>query len=92
MDTYEQVGDVRGHGLMMGIEIVKDKESKEPDLELVAEIWERTKDYGLLIGKGGAYGNTFRVQPPMCISHDDIDFTLDVIDRSIKESLQKLNR
>lgn len=58
---YEQVGDVRGRGIMIGIEIVKDKESKIPDLALFEEIFERTKNYGLLFGKGGRFGNVFRI-------------------------------
>jgi len=87
-DKYEIVGDIRGHGLMMGMELVKDKESKDPvDAKLFANIWERAKDYGLLVGKGGGYGNVFRIQPPMCITHQDIDFAIDVMDRSIRESL-----
>lgn len=85
---YEQVGDVRGEGLMMGMEIVKDKESKEPAPELFAEMFEKTKDHGLLLGKGGRFGTTFRIQPPMCITEKDVEFSLDVFERSIKETLE----
>jgi alanine-glyoxylate transaminase / (R)-3-amino-2-methylpropionate-pyruvate transaminase len=53
---------------MMGIELVKDKESKEPYPELFADVWEKTKDYGLLMGKGGRFGTVFRIQPPMCMT------------------------
>jgi len=84
---YECVGDVRGHGLMMGLEIVKDKESKIPDNELFNNIFEKTKDHGLLLGKGGRFGNVFRIQPPMCITEQDVEFSVDVMERSIKESL-----
>ena len=84
---YEQVGDVRGTGLMLGLEIVKDKESKTPDPDLFNDIFEKTKDYGLLLGKGGRFGNTFRIQPPMCITEGDVEFSLDVFERSIRESL-----
>lgn len=72
---------------MLGLEIVKDKESKEPDNELFNDMFERTKDHGLLLGKGGRYGNTFRIQPPMCITEEDVAFSVDVIERSLKESL-----
>ena len=58
---YENVGDVRGRGIMMGVEIVKDKESKIPDNELFEEIFERAKNYGLLFGKAGRFGNVFRI-------------------------------
>lgn len=72
---------------MMGLEIVKDKESKIPDMELFTEMFERTKDHGLLLGKGGRFGNTFRIQPPMCITEQDVEFSVDVIERSLKETL-----
>lgn len=72
---------------MMGLEIVKDKETKEPDNELFNDMFERTKDYGLLLGKGGRFGNTFRIQPPMCITEQDVEFSIDVIERSLKDSL-----
>lgn len=85
---YECIGDVRGSGLMIGMEIVKDKESKLPDNEIFNDIFEKTKDYGLLMGKGGRFGNTFRIQPPMCITEKDVEFSLDVFERSIKESMK----
>ena len=58
---YDQIGDVRGHGLMIGIELVKDKESKEPNPEFFTKVYEKTKDYGILVGKGGRFGTTFRI-------------------------------
>jgi len=85
---YEQVGDVRGLGLMIGMEMVKNKETKEPAPELFANMFEKTKDYGLLMGKGGRFGTTFRIQPPMCITEQDVEFSLDVLERSLKESLE----
>jgi len=73
---------------MMGIELVKDKESKEPAPELFADVWEKTKDYGLLTGKGGRFGTVFRIQPPMCMTQADVDFAIEVLDRSIGECLE----
>jgi alanine-glyoxylate transaminase/(R)-3-amino-2-methylpropionate-pyruvate transaminase len=86
-EKYEEVGDIRGHGLMMGIELVKDKESKEPNPELFADVWEMTKNNGLLMGKGGRTGNVFRIQPPMCITQPDIDFAIDVMDDALRKCL-----
>lgn len=84
---YNQIGDVRGQGLMVGVELVRDQESKQPvDPEFFADVFERTKDYGILLGKGGRYGNTLRIQPPMCLTEDDINFALDVLDISFKEA------
>ena len=79
---YDQIGDIRGQGLMIGAEIVTDKESKTPNAELLNKVYEKTKDYGILLGKGGRHGNVFRVQPPMCLNAEDVWFALDVIDRS----------
>jgi len=45
---------------MVGIEVVKDKASKAPDAEMLARVYEKTKDYGILMGKGGRFGNVFR--------------------------------
>ena len=71
---------------MIGIEIVSDKESKNPDPVFFANVYEKTKNYGLLLGKGGRFGNVFRMQPPMCINEGDVAFALDVIERSLKEA------
>ena len=49
-------------------------------------MFEKTKDYGLLLGRGGRHGNVFRIQPPMCITEADVEFSLDVMERAIKES------
>ena len=72
---------------MMGLEIVKNKETKEPDNQLFNDMYERTKEHGLLMGKGGRFANTLRIQPPMCITEQDVDFAIDVIERSLVESL-----
>lgn len=62
------------------MELVKDRATKEPAREECAEVFERCKDLGLLIGKGGLFGNTLRIKPPMCIHQADADFMLQVLD------------
>ena len=69
----ERVGDVRGMGLMIGVELVKDQKSKEIAPELTVRIVESMKDQGVLVGKGGLEGNTLRIQPPMCWTMRDAD-------------------
>ncbi len=77
---YEAIGDVRGSGLMIGVELVKNRETKEPYQELTAQIHELSKDLGLIIGKGGFYRNVLRIKPPLCITKADADFIIQVLD------------
>jgi 4-aminobutyrate aminotransferase-like enzyme len=72
------IGDVRGMGLMQAMELVKDRRTKEPDPQAANRFMEETKKRGLLIGKGGLYGNVLRVAPPMIASRGDIDDALGV--------------
>ena len=77
---YPIIGDVRGKGLMLGIELVKDRATKEPAKAECAQIIETCRELGLLLGKGGLQGNTIRFAPPMCITAADADFMLAVFD------------
>ena len=80
---HSLIGEVRGLGLMLGIELVKDRATKEPAREECAAVFERCKDLGLLIGKGGLWGNVLRIKPPMCLTPADADFMLEVIDQAL---------
>mmetsp|Transcript_39344 Transcript_39344/g.60142 ORF Transcript_39344/g.60142 Transcript_39344/m.60142 type:complete len:144 (+) Transcript_39344:880-1311(+) len=60
-ERHEAIGDVRGAGLMIGIEVVTDKFTKTPDQKMFEAVFERTKEYGLLMGKGGRYGTVMRI-------------------------------
>jgi len=80
------VGDVRGKGLMIGIEIVSDGKLKTPSAPLAVKVFEECKNKGLLIGKGGLHGNILRIQPVLCITQKDVDFALSVF-RSVFASI-----
>ena len=82
---YPIIGDVRGKGLMLGIEFVKDRETKEPAKAECAEVLERAREMGLLLGKGSLNGNTIRFAPPMCITQADADFMLEVFDAAFSQ-------
>jgi alanine-glyoxylate transaminase/(R)-3-amino-2-methylpropionate-pyruvate transaminase len=82
MARHTIIGDVRGMGLMLGVELVRDRETKEPAPAETAEVIEAAKEMGVLIGKGGLYGNVLRIKPPLCITRDDVAFALDVLDRA----------
>jgi 4-aminobutyrate aminotransferase and related aminotransferases len=84
-EKHPIIGDVRGRGLMLGIELVKDRETKEPATAECAQVVERSKELGLLIGKGGLRGQTIRFAPPMCITKADADFLLEVLDTAFGE-------
>jgi alanine-glyoxylate transaminase/(R)-3-amino-2-methylpropionate-pyruvate transaminase len=84
-EKHTLVGDVRGLGLMLGVELVRDRETKEPATSEAAELMELSKQRGLILGKGGLLGNTMRIKPPMCITIDDADFMLAVIDDCLQE-------
>jgi len=80
------IGDVRGKGLMVGMEMVRRKgEELEPASKETADVFEGCKERGLLVGKGGFYGNVFRLKPPMCINAKDVDFVLQVLDDCLKD-------
>lgn len=84
-DKHNLIGDVRGKGLMLGIELVKDRTSKEPAKEECAQVLETSKEMGLLLGKGGLWGQTIRFSPPMCLHQADADFLLEVLDQAFGE-------
>ncbi|MHB1558550.1 MAG: aminotransferase class III-fold pyridoxal phosphate-dependent enzyme, partial [Isosphaeraceae bacterium] len=79
-ERQPMIGEVRGMGLMLGVELVRDRRSKEPASTETAEVLELCKQRGLLVGKGGLAGNTLRIKPPMCLTRDDADFLVDCLD------------
>lgn len=85
MENHRIVGDVRGKGLMLGFELVKDKKTKEPAPQETLKIMEYAKDMGLLVGKGAMAGNVIRIKPPLCITKEDADFIYEVLDEAIKK-------
>ncbi|MEO2047255.1 MAG: aspartate aminotransferase family protein [Pirellulales bacterium] len=84
-DQHSLIGEVRGLGLMLGVELVRNRQSKEPASTEAADIMERCKQRGLVIGKGGLKGNTLRIKPPMCITQDDADFIADCLGEVLEE-------
>jgi len=82
-EKYPIMGDVRGKGLMIGIEMVK--ENRAPDPEAVLKIFEMSKKKRLLVGKGGLHGNVLRVTPPLNISKADVDDAVRILDAVLAE-------
>jgi len=82
---HKLIGDVRGMGLMQALELVKDRATKEPAPEATNELLERARENGLLIGKGGLYGNVLRIAPMLNIAKSDVDKAIRLLDKSFFE-------
>ena len=80
---YPLIGEVRGMGLLLGVELVRDRTSKEPAAKETNALLARCRDQRLLVGKGGLYGNVVRLSPPMNICKDDVDEFIRRFDRSL---------
>jgi 4-aminobutyrate aminotransferase len=86
---YDFIGDVRGKGLMQAMELVKDRKSKEPAPQLTTELMEQARRAGLLIGKGGLWGNVIRMSPPLNIAKSDVDEAIRMLDISLASVEEK---
>ena len=82
-DKHTLIGDVRGMGLLQAIELVEDRASKKPATAATAALLEAGRENGLLMGKGGLYGNVLRCTPPMNIGKSDVDDFIDRLDKSL---------
>ena len=76
------IGAVRGRGMMMAVELVKNRDSREPDPESMARLFEKTREFGLVASKSGAYRNVLRICPPLCMQMEDVAFFEEAINRS----------
>ena len=82
-EKHDLVGDVRGMGLMQAIELVKDRNSKEPAPQETNQFMEECRKRGLLVGKGGLFGNVIRTSPPLNISRADVDEAVRIMDETL---------
>ncbi len=81
-DKHSLIGDVRGMGLMQAMELVEDRQSKQPSAAGTTALMEEARKRGLLVGKGGLYGNVIRMSPPLNISKADVDEAIRILDES----------
>jgi len=77
------IGEVRGLGLMQALELVEDRKTREPAPTRAVALMERCRELGLLIGKGGLYGNVIRISPPMLLEESDVNEALSLLDRAL---------
>ena len=89
-EEYSIIGDVHGCGLMIGVEIVKNRETKEPDRTAALKICWRAWEKGLITMTFGKHGNVIRIAPPLNIPKTDLEKGLEIIEDSIKDTLHGL--
>src|SRR5690349_4994535 len=82
-DKHDLIGDVRGMGLMQALEFVKDRKTKEVAPQETTQFMEEWRTRGLLIGKGGLYGNVIRMSPPLNIAKSDVDEAIRIMDEAL---------
>jgi alanine-glyoxylate transaminase/(R)-3-amino-2-methylpropionate-pyruvate transaminase len=82
-DRHPLIGDVRGSGLILGIEVVEDRRTRRPAVAAGDRIQARMREAGFIMVKGSATRNTFRINPPLCITAHDCDELLDAFDRAL---------
>jgi 4-aminobutyrate aminotransferase-like enzyme len=83
---YAIVGDVRGSGLFLGVELVRDHETLEPAAEEASFISNRFREYGILLGTDGPFHNVIKIRPPMPFSETDADLLIATMDRILAEA------
>jgi 4-aminobutyrate aminotransferase-like enzyme/Ser/Thr protein kinase RdoA (MazF antagonist) len=80
MDRHAMIGDVRGRGLVLGVDLVKDRTSREPFPEIVPRLLNAMRDRGVLIGSEGVHGNILKLRPPVVLSVEQADIVADTLD------------
>jgi 4-aminobutyrate aminotransferase-like enzyme len=100
-EDYEVMGDIRGPGLFIGVEMVKDRETKEPFTELVEEMVLLAPEYNLYLGESmpilSARGemlmrNLVKIKPPLIITEDDAEFILKNFEKVLQEALKEVEK
>jgi 2,2-dialkylglycine decarboxylase (pyruvate) len=91
---YEQIGDVRGAGLLIGVELVTDRNSRTAAHQLGGLTTQKCFEHGLSmnIRRRPERGSVWRIAPPLTVSTDEIDRAVDILDRSLRESLDEMSR
>jgi 4-aminobutyrate aminotransferase-like enzyme len=84
-NRHMQIGDVRGSGLFIGLELVGDRDAKEPAPEIASQLINRLRHRGILIGAAGRWGNTLKIRPPLCFTRDNADMFIAACDEFLCE-------
>ncbi len=84
-ERHPEIGDVRGLGLFIGVELVQDRETRTPATEETARLIELAKSEGILLGAEGPHHNVLKIKPPMQFRETDADLLLGAVDRALCE-------
>ena len=85
-EKYNKIGDVRGHGFFLGIELVEDIKTLKPATQLASNIVNDLRENAVLLSTDGPYDNVLKFKPPMVFSKDDADFLVERLDASLSKS------
>jgi 4-aminobutyrate aminotransferase len=85
---HERVGNVRGRGMICGVDLVQDRQSKDPDQPLAAKVVYRAWELGLIVFYAGTFGNVLEITPPLILSNDEIDEGVAVLDQALEDAIQ----
>jgi 4-aminobutyrate aminotransferase-like enzyme len=80
---FKRVGDVRGSGLYLGVELVRDRKSKKPDRAAATSVVEMLRDRNVLAGIAGPYGNILKIRPPLCFEREHADLLVKALSDSL---------
>jgi 4-aminobutyrate aminotransferase-like enzyme len=83
-ERYPVIGDVRGLGLMIAVELVRDRQTREPAPDILARVQNEAKRRGLIIGRGGLFANVIRICPPLIVSERDVDDAVRIMDEAFQ--------
>ncbi len=89
-EDHKMIGDVRGQGMMLGVELVRDRTTKEPATQGMLQVMEICREKGLLIGKGGLDNNVVRLQPPLELTSEQIDEACSILNEALSEVEKRL--
>jgi len=84
-ERFPVIGDVRGEGLFLGIEFVKDPETREPHTTLAGAVKNKLKDRHILVGTDGPFDNVIKIKPPLCFNQKDADVFLKTLETVLEE-------
>lgn len=91
-DKYSVIGDVRGKGLMLALEFVKDRDSKTPDKDMTTEVFEACRAQRIILSKSGPYQQCLRMVPPLCLSMENVDQVATCLDMALKNAVTTSRR